>query len=756
MAARADTPRNIAARRARALALCSAAALAGLWALAPARAQEAAGPASAQAPAAPAAAPVAEPVDNAATLLADRILLTGSDQLIAEGAVEVYYRSNRLSATRLTYDRKTDKLTVEGPIKLIEPGQTGSVILADQAELSRDLQNGLLIGARMVMARELQLAAAKIERRDGRYTELDHVTASSCVVCITDPVPLWEIRARKITHDAETRQLLFEGAQFRAMGVPLAYLPHLRMPDPTVERMSGFLRPEVRTTSSLGTGIKLPYFVALGPSRDLTLTPYVSTSRTRTLEGRYRQAFDAGSLEIAGAFSRDDIRPGETRGYLFADGSFALADEFKLGLQIRTTSDDSYLLNYDVTDEDRLWSGVTLERVRAEELIWARIGNTHSIREGESNSTEPMLAGDARWVRVIRPAGLGGEATVEASLSSARRASDATTDGADFDTIPDGRDRTRLTLKTDWRRNYLLSGGIIAATEAALAFDAVHVNQDPAYGSTMTRALPSAGLELRWPWVQTSGRAAHVIEPVAQIVWSRGSLKPFPDEDSWLTEFDEGNLFSMTRFPGEDARERGLRANLGLSWTRHDASGWSLGVTAGRVVRAEDLGQFSAGSGLSGELSDWLLATHLTTEAGLILSNRMLFDSGFDISRGELRMGYGAARGTVAAGYLWMEANAAEGRAVATSELLFESDWRLAEGWSGSFDARYDFTANRATKAALGLQYATECLAVDLSLSRRFTSSSSVKPETGIGLSVELIGFGASAANNVARRSCGG
>ena len=64
----------------------------------------------------------------------------------------------------------------------------------------------------------------------------------------------------------------------------------------------------------------------------------------------------------------------------------------------------------------------------------------------------------------------------------------------------------------------------------------------------------------------------------------------------------------------------------------------------------------------------------------------------------------------------------------------------------------YDFEADRGTLAALGVEFRTDCLAVDLSLSRRFTSSTSVNPTTDFGLSVELIGFGGGATAGLARR----
>jgi LPS-assembly protein len=99
-------------------------------------------------------------------------------------------------------------------------------------------------------------------------------------------------------------------------------LPKLRLPDPTLDRAAGFLVPSLRTNSQLGTGLKLPYFIPIGDDKDLTLTPYFSSS-TATIEFRYRQAFARGDLNVRGALTDDDLVSGQ-RSYLFADGSFDL------------------------------------------------------------------------------------------------------------------------------------------------------------------------------------------------------------------------------------------------------------------------------------------------------------------------------------------------------------------------------------------------------------------------------------------------
>ena len=686
-----------------------------------------------------------------ATLVADRVFLTGDDLLTAEGAVEAFYKDARVKAARIVYDARTETLDITGPISLTDA--SGTVILADSAHLSRDLQNGLLKSARMVMDQQLQLAALEINRIDGRYTRMDKVVASSCQVCPSNPVPLWEIRARRVVHDQLERQIYFDHAQFRIAGVPVFYLPRLRMPDPTLKRATGFLQPEVRTTSELGPGLKLPYFIALGDHRDLTVTPYAATTRTRTLGLRYRQAFATGTIEANGALSDDDIRPGKTRGYLFLDGTFALPRDFKLGIDLQTVSDPAYLLDYGVTDTDWLTSGVSVERARRNEYAAIGVYHHRSLRPGDDNATLPNLAADLEFERRFYPRYLGGEGRLSFQLHGHRRSSSLAFD-ANGDGIVDGRDVSRATLSLGWHKSWVMPNGMVFSGATDLTADVYSIAQDVTFPGSVTRFLPQAAVELRWPWVRSSaGGASQVIEPVVQLVVAPDRLHAVPNEDSTVATLDEGNLFSFSRFPGADGRELGNRLNIGLGWTRYDPAGWSLGVTGGRVFRARDLGQFTPGSGLDGRSSDWLVSAQLRTNGGLSVQNRVLFDNGFDVSRNELNFGLARDRYSVDAGYLWMVADPAEGRPTATSELVLDAGWDMANNWRGQLAGRYDFNLQRAARAQIGLSYRSECAVVDLSLSRRFTSSTSVAASTDFNLSVSLVGFGAGSGGS-ARKSC--
>jgi len=688
--------------------------------------------------------PLTGKAQQTATLVADRVLLTRANTLEATGNIEILYGTTRLRAARVVYSRAGDSLTIEGPITLIE-GDGAVIVVADQALLDADLQNGILTSARLVLDQQLQLAASEIARIDGRYTRLSNTVASSCEVCAGNPTPVWEIRAREIIHDQQERQLYFDQAQFRFLGVPIFYAPRLRLPDPTLARASGFLLPSLRTSSTLKTGLKLPYFLKLGDHADITLTPYVSTATT-TLEARYRQAFAAGDLSFNGAMSNDDLLPGSGRYYLFGAGSFALPRDFRLDFDVELVSDTAYLLDYRYSDKDRLQNEVRISRARARDLFRASVTDFRTLRAAEIPIRDqlPRTFTNISYQRRIQA--LGGEMRLGLDAASLTRSSNA---------LGLGRDVSRLILSAEYRRSLDFANGMVATGTLGVMGSLYDTRQDRNFATDTGQVTPSASLELRWPFQRSeAGGAYQLLEPVVQLAWAETRGNAVPNEDSVLVEFDEGNLFSLSRFAGEDAREQGARANIGLSWTRYDPAGWVVGVTVGRILRSDDPGQFGPGTGLAGDTSFWLAAAQVRLGDRLAVTQRALFDDDFTFARNEMRLAWQNDRAAIGSSYLWMMAEPGENRPADTHELSVDAAWRMSRHWTGRIDGRFDLIDDTTAAAGLGLEYRSECLTVDLSVSRRFTSSTNVVPSTDFGLDVALAGFGSGRNNESYRRVC--
>ncbi|ASM72141.1 MULTISPECIES: LPS-assembly protein LptD [Roseobacteraceae] len=687
-----------------------------------------------------------------AMLVADDVTVTRDRVLTARGNVEAYQGTTRLRASAITYDEKTGALVITGPIT-IEDGED-VVIVADQAELSRDLQNGLLTGARMVLNQQLQLAAVEMNRVGGRYTQLYKTAVTSCQVCDDGRPPLWQIRARRVVHDKQARQLYFDDAQFRIGNVPVFYMPRLRLPDPTLKRATGFLIPSLSSDSQLGTGVKVPYFIKLGDHRDLTLTPYL-TSHTTTMEFRYRQAFRNGRITFEGALSDDDLQPGDTRGYLFGSGRFDLKRDFVLTFNIETTTDTAYLTDYNYSGKDRLASAIEVARVKRDAYVSLRYTNFRSLRVSEDNDTLPTNVLDARFEKRFFPRAVGGELRFSGSAHAHYRESDVDTD-VNLDGIVDGRDVQRVNLGVEWLRSWTLTGGVRAEASLGVEVDAFSVSQDATFPDNDASVTPQGQLTLRYPLVRHSGDGStQMLEPILQVGFVGGSDLDVPNEESTRVEFDEGNLLSLSRFPRSDRRERGQAAAYGVNWSRFDPAGWEARLTFGQVVRRQSALDYSETSGLSGTTSDFLLAGQWKTRNGLALTGRTVFNESFDVAKAELRGDWIGKRTTIGGSYVWLGEDAAEDRAFAVSELTLASTYDLNRNWTASANWRYDLVDDRAAYAGAGLTYNNECVSAKFSVTRRYSSSISVEPSTNLGFTVSLRGFSVSQGTEKYVRSCG-
>lgn len=681
---------------------------------------------------------------NAATLVADKVWIDGNNTLTAQGHVEILHGTTRIKATRIIYGGDTGSLQIDGPITMTDA--SGVTIIANSAELDSTLQNGIMRGARMVLAQQLQLAAAEIHHVNGRYTQLYKTVASSCQVCAQNPVPLWQIRARRIIHDKQKRQLYFDDAVLQVMDVPIFYIPRLRLPDPTLKRATGFLTPTFTSSSTLGWGLKLPYFIKLGDHADITVTPFIAT-KTRTIELGFRRAFRTGDVSFEGAFSRDDARVGVDRGYFFGEGRFNMPRDFVLQFDVEITSDRDYLLDYGYSSKDRLDSAISISRARRDELIDVELMHYRSLRLTENNNNLPTIVGNLTYHKRFEPDFIGGDAGLRFETHSHYRTS---TTAGDL-----GRDLARASLRLDWKRKWVLRNGMVTSVLGELNADYYQITQGLAGELNGAQFTPAAAVELRWPLVKTTtAGASHVLEPIVQVVWSDKTGQNIPDEDSRLVEFDEGNLFSLSRFPGADRYERGTRTNVGLTWTRFDPKGWSMGVTVGRIFRDQNLGQFQASTGLGGRNSDWLAAVQLKLPNNLTLTNRSIFDNDFSFAKNETRLTWQSDKVAIGSSFIWMEAEPYENRALDTSEWTFDAAYNINENWTGKTDWRYDFIAGDAAYAGVGLEYRNECVKVDLSLSRRFTSSGSLTPTTNFGFTVSLTGFGSNGSTSGRAQSC--
>lgn len=684
----------------------------------------------------------AQDVVDAALLVADSVLITEDERLVASGNVEAFYEGTRVFAEEIIYDQQRDELIIKGKVRISE--KNGDVFIADGAALDSKLENGILRGARYVLNQELQILSAQTDRVEGRYTVLRKVVATSCQICSTG-IPIWQIRADRAIHDRDEKQIYFRRAQFRFLGVPMLYLPTLRIPDPTLKRANGFLVPKFVSDSVLGFGAKVPYFITLGDHADLTVTPFV-TPVTRTVELRFRKMFRRGYVEFNGAASEDTLLPGEQRHYVTGYGKFDLNNDFVLSFDVETASDSGYRSNYGYSGRDRLGSGVTLSRIKRDVFFQAELLNFETLRDNERNATQPTIIGNVTYERRYQLPRIGGELRAALAVHGHKRHSTA-------DIL--GRDMSRINLDLSWREDWTLAGGLRFGLTSSLGIDSHMVADDSTASGNSNAITPALAATLRYPLMSRSQNgASYLLEPIAQIGWAGGSPSSLPNDENTSSEFDEASLLSLSRFPSKERRETGVTAALGLRWQRLHADSWSAGVTLGQVYKDTFDPAVSISSGLRGQTSETLVALHYAAAWGGSIQARGLFDANFEPVKAEARLGYSRNKLSLSGSYVQLKADPTENRASSVAEWSLNSTYKINRHWTTNANVQYDLLTDRFAKTGAKVVYMNECISVGLGATRSFSRSTTLVPSTTYELAVTLLGFSTGGSGKAARRTC--
>jgi LPS-assembly protein len=174
--------------------------------------------------------------------------------------------------------------------------------------------------------------------------------------------------------------------------------------------------------------------------------------------------------------------------------------------------------------------------------------------------------------------------------------------------------------------------------------------------------------------------------------------------------------------------EDGARLSLGLTWTRV-APGGEATLALGRVA--------------GGANDGWLAAARAELAGGLGLEARTVWDEDWEPGPTDARLDWSTAALSLEAGFARVPGGWEPDLGGPAEEVSLAAEFRPSERWTLAADLRYDLLRDHPREVGIGVGWRNECVAVDLSASRRYTSAGD-EGTTEFGLSVDLLGFSAS------------
>jgi len=326
-----------------------------------------------------------------------------SEVVTATGNVEIVYGDRILMADKVAYDRPKDTATADGNIALIEP--TGDVIFASHVVLENEFKDGVATGFSALLTDDSRLAAVDAVRKDGRLSYLHKAVFSPCEICEEEGqrTPLWQIKASRVIHDQDAKDVIYEDARMEFFGIPVFYTPFLTHPDPSVKHRSGLLTPSFGASTELGYQIEIPLYWSITPSMDATFAPLFSTKENPVWKGEFRQRLDNGEYQFraTGTSPRERPKgtPGDTnfRGSLFGRGNYQISDLWETGFEAELTTDDTYLRRYGLSNQTDLTSRVYLNRSNGRDQLTANAYYFQGLLSTDDPATTPWVAPIVDW-----------------------------------------------------------------------------------------------------------------------------------------------------------------------------------------------------------------------------------------------------------------------------------------------------------------------------------------------------------------------
>jgi LPS-assembly protein len=573
----------------------------------------------------------------------DQLALT-----VARGHVEISQNGQVLLADTVSYNQRTDTITASGNVSLSQP--TGEIVFADFIELRDSMNQAFAKNVRMLLADRSRLAANTARRTNGNRTELKRGVYSPCDLCREDPSapPIWQLKAREIDHDKELQQVEFRDSVMEIDGWPVFYSPYISMPDPSIKRASGFLTPSIGSSNTLGAHITIPYFLVLGPDKDVTFAPRFTTRAGPVGVAEYRQRFSDGAFDAIGSLNHSNVgfadsssSQGEQwRGHINEHSAFDLNETYRTGLDVQRVSDQTYLLRFGFGNPllNAMISRAYLEGFEARASTDVNAYLFQPLFPGIGDSTQPIVLPVVNRDWQSTPDAFGGRWNLNGNV---------------LDIVREvGTNTRRLSLGSEWNRSFRDGLGGQYNFTASVRGDGYSIadlsaksnpdlpsaffpsNGMPALDSVPNsyvngRVFPQAGLVWSYPLIRRGEDTTQLIEPIVGgfAAPSSGNRRNIPNEDSLAFQLYDTDLFRRDRLAGYDILDTGQRVDYGAKFGLYEKEGGSYRFLVGQSYRAQPNPFLPPGSGAEKRLSDMVGRLVLSPNSYLDLIYRFRFNT---------------------------------------------------------------------------------------------------------------------------------
>ncbi len=265
----------------------------------------------------------------------------------------------------------------------------------------------------------------------------------------------------------------------------------------------------------------------------------------------------------------------------------------------------------------------------------------------------------------------------------------------------------------------------------------------------LVRAMPTAGLEYRYPFIGVQSWGTQTIEPIAQVIVRPNETKigKLPNEDAQSLIFDDSNLFRVDKFSGWDREEGGGRLNAGLQYTAQFNQGGFVNVLFGQSYHLFGTNSFAVGdiantgldSGLETSRSDYVARISYQPDRIFTFTSRFRFDEDdFTLRRLEIEGRATFDRWTASVLYGNYDAQPLLGFLTRREGILGSAAVKLDTNWVVNGAALYDLDAAKFSQTRVGIGYINDCILWSVNYTTNYNYSDTTRLDHRVSLQMSL------------------
>lgn len=213
-----------------------------------------------------------------------------------------------IAADSLHYDIGTKKLKADGNVRYED-----TQIRVSGHDANMDMSSGVEFdqASFAFKTRAGRGSAGVIQLTQDGNLHLGDVSYTTCPPQNQD----WELKVSDLDIDQKTRTGTGHNVRLKFKNVPVFYTPWISFPVGN-ERKSGFLFPNLRSSSRGGYSLLVPWYWNIAPNYDATFTPIIDSYRGAELDSEFRYLSELSKGSFAADYLPHDPTQRASRHYL--------------------------------------------------------------------------------------------------------------------------------------------------------------------------------------------------------------------------------------------------------------------------------------------------------------------------------------------------------------------------------------------------------------------------------------------------------